>query len=277
MNTNKNTKELVKELVKEYTEMLEKGTRDLFDSDKYKAYLKVASKFHNYSFNNTMLIFLQKPTATQVAGFSTWKKLKRSVIKGEKSIKIFAPIIHKYKSREVDENGDPIEKTFLNYRCVPVFDVAQTKGEALPQLAKVIFKDVNDYDTLLHILIQLSPVKVEFVNMDGSANGYYSEKENVIRIKQHLPQAQKIKTLIHEMSHSLLHCNGSLEDRKTQEVQAESVAFIVCQYLNIDTSDYSFGYIASWSENKELVELKKSMNIIQKTSNQIISQIKELA
>lgn len=283
------------EKIKEVTQKLEEGIQALFESEKFKNYLKVMSKFHSYSFGNIMLILMQKPDASYVAGFNAWKNnFKRFVKRGEKGIQILAPSKYRVKEEKekIDENtgkpildgdGKPIteivEVEKVSFIITHVFDVSQTDGEPLPQLVTLLDNKVNDYDKLLNSIISASPFPVYFEEMSGM-NGYCSPKQRKIAIKEGMPEAQTIKTLIHEITHADLHTpdiTAALEtkDRQTKEVEAESVACIVCDYLGIDSSDYSFGYIANWSSQKDLPELKKSLQTIQKQAAALIDRINE--
>lgn len=279
--------------IKEITDKLEQGIEDLFQSENYKDYLKTMSKFTNYSLNNTLLISMQKPDATTVAGYSTWKKMNRQVTKGAKAIKIIAPCPYKKKvetdATDADgktitgRDGKPIkdqtEKVLMGFKIVNVFDISQTDGEPLPEIAHKLDGTVSGYSDFINALKQFSPVPIDFKNIEGSANGYYHLTDKNIVIDDGMSQSMNCKTGIHELAHALLHDidNGSEKDsalnRQTKEVQAESVAFTVCQYYGIDTSDYSFGYIAGWSSDKNIKELRESINTIRKTTNEIITGI----
>lgn len=275
MATTKNNK------TKELIETLEKGILEVFDSQKYKEYLKVQSMFHNYSSNNVMLIFLQKPTATVVAGYKTWQKLGRQVQKGEKGISILAPCPYKYK-KEVEvidpETKKPIKEVKivegLRFKKVSVFDISQTEGKELPSLTTEIKTNSEKSRMVISAIKEISEVPILFEDIKGGAKGYFSPIENKIVIKNGMSQDQTVKTLIHEYTHSQLHgMKNPLIDRATAEVQAESVAFIVSNRYGIDTSEYSFNYLASWSSGKDLKELKNSLDIIQKVSNDIVEKI----
>lgn len=252
--------------IDEITAMLDQGLDNLLNGGDWKKYLDTMANFHNYSFRNVILIVMQFPTASRVAGFQTWKKLGRYVKKGETAISIIAPCPHKRKIQDGDEEK---EITWNSYRAVPVFDISQTDGEDLPQICKDLTSDVAGYDNILEKLTTFSNVTVEFKDLAGPEKGYFSKKENKIVVRNGMAQAQNIKTLVHEISHSILHSDGKTSDN-VQEVEAESIAFVVCRYLGIDTGDYSFGYVAGWSGgDKDLV--KGSMDKIQKTAHQIIN------
>lgn len=267
--------------INEITKKLAEGVGAIFDSEEYKAYLEFASRFHDYSFNNCLLIHMQMPKATRVAGYKAWQKLGRQVRKGEKSISILAPMMHKNEVEEMDENGNIRKKevTWTTYRTVSVFDVSQTDGEDLPShtdFCKVLDGKVEGYEELFEKLEAVAPVPVGFEDITDGANGYYNFVENRIAIKNGMSEAQTIKTVIHEIAHSMLHgFDGDLHeaDSNTKELQAESVAFTVCNYLGLDSSDYSFGYIAGWSKGKDVKELTANMEVIRKTAETIINAL----
>lgn len=267
--------------IDEITEQLEAGVKGVFSCEQYRAYLDFASKFYDYSVNNTILIFMQMPSASYVAGYQAWqKKFKRQVRKGEKGIRIMAPCPHKHIEKIVDAEGNEREREirYNTYRAVSVFDISQTDGEPIPETVKELTGTVENYAELFEKLKAVSPVPVELEEIDTGAHGYFSRVENRIAIKAGMPEQQTVKTLIHEISHSLLHGEDGEEKeahRGAKEVQAESVAYIVCNTLGLDTSDYSFGYIAGWSSDKEVKELVESMEVIKKTAAAIIAAVKE--
>ncbi len=284
--------------IKEITEKLEQGIKGLFDSEDYKKYLKAMSRFHSYSFNNSLLISMQKPDATYVAGYTSWEKsFHRHVRKGEQGIRILAPSPYKI-SKEVEKtdpqthqpiignNGKPVfervQVIVPAYKVTNVFDISQTEGEPLPEIANILSGDVKDYEKMMNAIQKTSPVPIEIRKIEGGANGYYNPGDKHIVIKEGMSQTQTLKTAIHEVSHALLHDKdaGLLKDsgldRRTKEVQAESVAYTVCSHFGLDTSDYSFGYIAGWSKDKELDELKKSMETIRGTASKMINSIDEV-
>lgn len=281
------------EKIKEITERLEKGIEDLFQSENYKNYLLTMSKFTSYSLNNTLLIAMQKPDATTVAGYTTWKSLGRQVKKGEKAIQILAPIIYKKKREDEGEEDDKAsarrdkalsretEKILVGFKVVNVFDISSTEGEPLPEIAHKLDGTVEGYSDFMKALRGISPVPVILQNVEGSANGFYDQANKYIAIDKDMSQEMQIKTGIHELTHSILHDRDietekdSKVDIETKEVQAESVAFTVCEYFGINTSDYSFGYISGWSSGKDLKELKASMETIRKTAQIIITGINE--
>ena len=284
------------ERMKEITDRLETGIQELFDSDRYKAYLTTMAKFHNYSFNNTLLIAMQG--GQLVAGFNKWKDtFHRTVKKGEKGIKILAPAPYKVKQKmeKLDEQGKPIldkdgkplteEKTVQipAFKVVSVFDVSQTEGEPLPSIAvNELSGSVQDYQDFFKALEQASPVPIGFEDIEGGAHGYFHLLDNRIAIQEGMSQLQTIKTAIHEIAHAKLHAIDPTDpeqtnrpDSRTREVQAESVAYAVCQHYGLDTSEYSFGYVAGWSSGRELAELKASLEIIRNTAHELISALDE--
>ena len=286
-----------KQKVKEITDKLEAGLKELFESEKYKSYLSTMSKFHNYSFNNTLLIAMQKPEATLVAGYQAWQKnFERHVNKGEKAIRILAPAPYKIKEERdkldpvtgemmFDENGMPqkeeTEVTIPAFRAVSVFDVSQTDGKPIPELeVNELLSTVEGYEDFVQALMNISPVPIAFEDIPGDSKGYFSTAEKRIAVQENMSESQTLKTMVHEVVHSMLHdkeVNQSMDipvkDRNTKEVEAESVAFTVCQHFGIDTSDYSFGYIAGWSSGRDMKELKSSLDTIRKTASELITGI----
>lgn len=284
--------------VKEITDQLEQGIQDLFESEKYMSWLRTMSKFHDYSLNNTLLIAFQRPDATLVAGYTAWQKqFGRQVQKGEKAIKILAPAPYKEKVEMekidpitrtpiLDADGKPVrevqEVTRPAFKVVSVFDVSQTEGREIPSLGvDELSGDVREYEMFFEALKRSCPVPMEFENIEGSAKGYYHQMEQRIAIREGMSQVQTIKTAIHEMAHQRLHAVDPLDEkseiinqtRSSKEVEAESVAYTVCQHYGIETSDYSFAYVAGWSHGKETPELKASLNTIRKTANEMITEI----
>lgn len=261
-------------------EQLENGIRDMYESDRYKIYLSTMSKFHSYSLNNIMLIAMQQPKATMVAGYKAWEtKFERHVNAGEHGIKIFAPAPYKKKIQEMveDEDGNIVktekEITIPSFKVTRVFDITQTSGKPLPSLVNELEGSLANRDKIQNALNDISPVPIRFDSINDSSYGYYSRDDNEIVIKEGLSDIQTIKTMIHEITHSMLHNKDDELSRNAKEVQAESVAYVVCQHFGIDTSDYSFGYVGGWSKTKELDELKESLNEIKKTSLNIIEGI----
>lgn len=287
-----------KQKVQEITEKLEQGIKELFESEKYKTYLNTMSKFHNYSFNNTMLIAMQKPDATLVAGFKAWQKnFDRHVKKGEKGIRILAPAPYKIKEERdkidpvtqellLDKDGNPqkeeVEITIPAFRAVSVFDVAQTDGKPIPELAaKELLSDVEGYQDMIRAVEAISPVPIELEEIAGDSKGYYDREAKRIAVQENMSESQTLKTMIHEVAHSKLHSKEveqdeqMRKDRNTKEVEAESIAYTVCQHFGVDTSDYSFGYIAGWSSGRDTKELRASMDTIRRTASELITGIEE--
>ena len=293
------TSENQKDRLKEITDRLEQGILEVFESERYKEYLRVMSKFHHYSFNNTMLIALQKPDASLIAGFSAWKNTHgRTVKKGEKGIRIIAPAPFKVKQEMekldpktnmplVGADGNAIieekEITIPAYKVVPVFDVSQTEGKELPSIGvDELTGDVSQYEDFFTALKKASPVPIALEHIEGSAHGYYHLAEKRIAIDDNMSELQTLKTAIHEIAHAKLHdidLNAPKEEKenrpnqRTREVEAESVAYTVCQHYGLDTSDYSFGYVAGWSSGKELSELKGSLETIRLAASELIDSI----
>ena len=293
------TAEKPAEKLKEITDRLEQGITELFDSERYKEYLRVMSKFHNYSFNNTLLIAMQKPDSSLVAGFTAWKnQFQRNVKKGEKGIKIIAPSPFKIKQETekidpqtqkpvIGRDGKPVteekEITIPAYKVVSVFDVSQTEGKELPDIAvDALTGDVEQYSDFFAALEKTSPVPIGFEKIEGGAHGYYHLEDKRIALDEGMSELQTLKTAIHEIAHAKLHdidLNAPKDeqqprvDRRTREVEAESVAYTVCQHYGLDTSDYSFGYVAGWSSGRELAELKSSLETIRSAAADIINSI----
>ena len=287
-----------KQRVQELTDKLEQGLQDLFNSDSYRNYLSTMSKFHNYSFNNTLLIAMQKPDATLVAGYKAWQKnFERHVNKGEKAIRILAPAPYKIKEERdkidpvtqellLDKDGNPqkeeVEITIPAFRAVSVFDVAQTDGKPIPELAaKELLSDVEGYQDMIRAVEAISPVPIELEEIAGDSKGYYDREAKRIAVQENMSESQTLKTMIHEVAHSKLHSKEveqdeqMRKDRNTKEVEAESIAYTVCQHFGVDTSDYSFGYIAGWSSGRDTKELRASMDTIRRTASELITGIEE--
>ena len=287
-----------KQRVQELTDKLEQGLQDLFNSNSYCNYLRTMSKFHNYSFNNTLLIAMQKPDATLVAGYKAWQKnFERHVNKGEKAIRILAPAPYKIKEERdkidpvtqellLDKDGNPqkeeVEITIPAFRAVSVFDVAQTDGKPIPELAaKELLSDVEGYQDMIRAVEAISPVPIELEEIAGDSKGYYDREAKRIAVQENMSESQTLKTMIHEVAHSKLHSKEveqdeqMKKDRNTKEVEAESIAYTVCQHFGIDTSDYSFGYIAGWSSGRDTKELRSSMDTIRRTASELITGIEE--
>ena len=288
-----------KDRLKEIIDSIEKGIKEVFESGRYTEYLQVMSRFHNYSFNNTMLIYMQKPDATLVAGFNKWKdKFERNVNKGEKGIKIIAPTPYKKKiEKDVldpdtklpmrDENGEIIkeekEVSIPSFRPVTVFDVSQTSGKELPTLASDLNGKVENFDMLKEAISRSAPVPISFKPLRPDTDGYFSPKRQEIVIREGMGEVQTVCAMIHESAHAKLHNPANIPEtddksklsRSDEEVQAESIAYTVCAYFGIETGKNSFGYLASWSQNKELKELKESLDVINKTSSELITAIEK--
>ena len=286
-----------KQKVKEITDKLEEGLKELFDSEKYRSYLSTMSKFHNYSVNNTLLIAMQKPEASLVAGFRAWQKnFNRHVNKGEKGIRILAPTPYIIKEERdkldpvtgevmLDKEGMPqteeVEVKIPAFRAVSVFDVSQTDGEPIPELeAKELLSTVEGYEDFIKAVTYVAPATISFEDIPGSSRGFFSPTENRIAVQEGMSESQTLKTMVHETAHSMLHSKEvdsdilvPVKDRNTKEVEAESIAFTVCSHFGIDTSEYSFGYIAGWSSGRDMKELKSSLDTIRKTASELIMGI----
>lgn len=286
------------EKFKELSVKLEQGVQELFTSERYAEYLKIMAQFHNYSFNNTVLIAMQKPDATLVAGYQAWqKKFERHVKKGEKGIQIIAPVPVKYTEviEKIDPDtgepmlkpdGQPETEEIINviprFRVTTVFDISQTEGKDLPEIGNGDLQEaVDDYELLVETLRRVSPVPIRFEEIEGSSHGYYHNAQKEIVIKNGMSESQTLKTIVHEISHAILHdrdwmeAQGEIKDQMTREVEAESVAFMVCQGLHLDTSDYSFPYIAGWSSGRDMKELRTSMDTIRHTAGELATYIEE--
>lgn len=270
-------KKTQKERIQEISEELERGVQSMFESEQYKKWLDVCSRFHSYSLNNTILITMQRPDASYVGGFALWRKLGRSVKKGEHGIRILAP--YKYKVEVEDSNGDKqiIEK--IGFKPAYVFDYSQTEGKELPTIGvNELTGDVKNYRRLFRALTEISPVPIRFEEIPGGAKGYYNDAEKCIAIQSGMSQLQTIKTLVHEVVHSHNHSKEALKerpnmDRKSMEVESESVAHIVLKAYNLDSEDYSIPYISSWSSGKDTKELKACMESIRSTADEMITGI----
>ena len=295
-----------KDRIKEITAGIEQGIKELFESDRYRKYLTTMSRFHKYSLNNVMLIHSQRPDATLVAGFNKWKNsFGRHVKKGEKGIQILAPTPYKIKVEKekldpdtklpmIDENGDPVteekEVSIPMFKVVSVFDVSQTEGKPLPQLAYSLSGAVEHYEEFMEALKRTSTVPIKVEHTDKNVDGYFDLTGQSITIQAGMSEVQTVCAVIHEIAHSRLHNYDHMtevaddgetllapaeKDRHTEEVEAESIAYAVCQYFGIETSENSFGYIASWSQGKELKELRSSLEVINRTSSELISGIEK--
>ena len=289
-------KQSSRDRLKEITASIEDGIKELFQSETYAQYLQTMSRFHHYSVNNQVLIHMQKPDATLVAGFNKWKnQFDRNVIKGEHGIKIIAPTPFKKKIEQekldpdtqlpmLDADGKVIteEKTIQipMYKPVTVFDVSQTEGKPLPQLAHDLSGNVANYDVFMEALRRSSPVPISIEVMGGGMDGYFDLEHQDIAIRKGMSEVQTVSAVIHEMAHALLHNRTKDTEEKTpeisrstEEVQAESISYAVCAYYGIATGDNSFGYIASWSKDKTLPELRESLEVISRTADGLINDI----
>lgn len=283
---------IVKDQVHEITEKLEEGIKKLQNSEEFKKTLETFAKFPHYSFGNCILIKEQMPTATYVASYKSWQaNFNRSVNRNEHGLKIWAPAPYKTEKEQEcrDPNGNVIrgadgqpqmEKVTVTvpfFKPVYVFDVSQTSGEPLPEICHKLTGDVEGYENFREALERISPVPVFYEGFNSSANGYFSKTENKIVIKEGMSQEQTIKTLIHEVTHSILHNPdnflGEAKDKYTVETEAEACSYTVAMRYGIDSSSYSFGYLSSWASGKELPELKASMEVIRQTSRDMIRNI----
>ena len=295
-----------KDRIKEITAGIEQGIKDLFESDRYRKYLTTMSRFHKYSLNNVMLIHSQRPDATLVAGFNKWKNsFGRHVKKGEKGIQILAPTPYTIKVEKekldpdtklpmIDENGDPVteekEVSIPMFKVVSVFDVSQTEGKPLPQLAYSLSGAVEHYEEFMEALKRTSTVPIKVEHTEKNVDGFFDLTNQSITIQAGMSEIQTVCAVIHEIAHSRLHNYDHMteladdgetllapaeKDRHTEEVEAESISYAVCQYFGIETSENSFGYIASWSQGKELKELRASLETINRTSSELISGIEK--
>ena len=278
----------------EITTKLEKGVKDIFTTEGYKDYLNFCAKLPRYSVNNQILIMLQKPDATMCQSYTGWKEMNRFVKKGEKGIRILAPAPYKMQKEQdktdasgktvLDKDGEPVKETVeitVNaFKPVSTFDVSQTEGEPVPTIGvNELTGSVEGYETLLAAIREIIPVPVSFEQIDSGAKGFYHLEENRIVVQEGMSEAQTVKTLLHEASHEALHSKevkyktGENKTRNQKETEAESVAYVVCQHYGIDTSDYSFAYVATWSQDKEVPELKASLDTIRRTASEMIMQI----
>lgn len=274
-----------KDKVRCIIEKLEQGIKELFASEQYAKYLRTMSRFTNYSLNNSILIFFQMPTASHVAGFKDWqKKFHRNVKKGEKGIKILAPMPYKRTVEKENEDGSKSEETEIvvsSFKIAHVFDVSQTEGEDLPTIGvNELTGDVEQYQKFFDALMSICPCPVAFEDIETGAHGYYHLLERRVAIQRDMSQLQTLKTCVHEIAHAVLHHLDENDkrptdcpDQRTREIQAESVAYTVCQHFGLDTSDYSFAYVAGWSSGKETPELKKSLDVIHDTAHKLITDI----
>lgn len=282
--------------LEEITGKLEKGVKEVFTSEGYKNYLNFCAKLPRYSVNNQILIMMQRPDATMCQSYTGWKEANRFVKKGEKGIRILAPAPYKMEREQekvdasgrpvLDRDGEPVKEkveiTVNAFKPVSTFDVSQTEGEPIPQIgATELASRVDGYASLMDAIKQVVPVPISFEQIDSGAKGYFHLEENRIVVQEGMSEAQTVKTLLHEASHQALHSREAMEhsgDKKSRgqkEVEAESVAYVVCQHFGIDTSDYSFPYVATWSEGKEVPELKASLDTIRRTAADLIVKIED--
>ena len=282
--------------MEEITSKLEKGVKDIFDGANYQQYLNFCAKLPRYSVNNQILIMMQKPDATMCQSFTNWKEVNRHVRKGEKGIRILAPAPYKMQKEQekvdasgktvIDKDGEPVKETVevtINaFKPVSTFDVSQTEGEPIPTPGvDELTGSVEGYETLLAAIKDVVPVPISFEQIDSGAKGFYHLEENRIVVQEGMSEAQTVKTLLHEASHQALHSKeamdsaGEKKSKNQKETEAESVAYVVCQHYGIDTSDYSFPYVATWSADKEVPELKASLDTIRRTASELIVKIDE--
>jgi len=275
---------------------LEKGIKDIFDGDNFKEYLNFCAKLPRYSINNQILIMLQRPDATMCQSFSGWKEMNRFVKKGEKGIRIMAPSPFKKEVEQdrLDANGNPVigvngepvketvEITVNAFKPVSTFDISQTEGDPIPNIGvNELIGSVDGYEQLLGVIKEVVPVPITFEDIASGAKGYYNIEENRIAVQKDMSEAQTIKTIIHEAAHQALHSKEAMskdaeqKSRNQKETEAESIAYVVCQHYGIDTSDYSFGYVATWSADKEVPELKASLDTIRRAAAGLIVKIDE--
>lgn len=297
-------KQTNKDRMREIVDSIENGIKELFESDKYRKYLATMSRFHRYSVNNTMLIYMQRPDATHVAGFNKWRnQFGRNVLKGEKGIRIIAPTPYKKKVEEIktdpetnapvlDADGKAIieekEIRIPMFKVVSVFDVSQTSGKPLPQLAADLSGNVQQYEVFMEALRRASPVPMEIKPVARDTDGFFSIKAQSITIRAGMSEVQTVCAAVHEIAHAKLHDYEHMTEladdgetilvpgeksRNTEEVEAESISYAVCQYYGIETGENSFGYIATWSKGKELKELRASLETINKTASELITDI----
>lgn len=285
-----------KKEMEEITVKLEKGVKDIFTTDSYKDYLNFCAKLPRYSVNNQILIMMQRPDATMCQSFSGWKEMNRHVLKGEKGIRILAPAPYKMEREQdkldgsgktiLDKDGEPVkekvEVTINAFKPVSTFDVSQTDGDPIPTIGVAeLTQSVDGYKNLLDAIKEVVPVPITFENIESGAKGYFHLEDNRIAVQEGMSEAQTVKTILHEAAHQALHsreAQDSSSEKKSKnqkETEAESVAYVVCQHYGIDTSDYSFAYVASWSEGKEVPELKASLNTIRQTAADLITKIDE--
>lgn len=275
---------------------LESGVASVTNSEEYRKLMDTIAKFPRYSINNNILIMLQRPNATLCQSFTGWKEMNRFVKKGEKGIRILAPAPYKIEKEQdkigqdgkpvLDQDGEPVKETVqINvnaFKPVSTFDISQTEGEPLPQIGVTeLDGNVEGYSVMLDAIKLVSPVPIEFENIESGAKGYFHLAENRIAIQEGMSEVQTVKTAIHEMAHQKLHSveaqqlKEGKQSRASKEVEAESVAYVVCKHFGIDTSDYSFSYVAGWSEGKETPELKESLQTIRRAASEMITSLED--
>ena len=282
--------------MEEITGKLESGVKEVFNGDNYKNYLDFCARLPRYSVNNQILIMMQKPDATMCQSFTNWKEVNRFVRKGEKGIRILAPAPYKMQKEQentdasgktiLDKDGEPVKETVevtINaFKPVSTFDISQTDGEPVPTPGvDELTGSVEGYETLLAAIKEVVPVPISFEQIDSGAKGFYHLEENRIVVQEGMSEAQTVKTLLHEASHQALHSREAMDatsekkSKNQKETEAESVAYVVCQHYGIDTSEYSFPYVATWSADKEVPELKASLDTIRRTASELIVKIDE--
>ena len=285
-----------KQEMDQMAQKLEAGVKDVFQGENYKAYLDFCAKMPRYSINNQILIMMQKPDATMCQSFTGWKEMGRFVKKGEKGIRVMAPAPYKMEREQdklgndgkpvLDKDGEPVKEVVevkVNaFKPVSTFDISQTEGEPVPRLGvDELTGSVEGYATLMEAIKQASPVPISFENIESGAKGYYQVEENRIAIQEGMSEAQTVKTALHEASHASLHnkeamnADSDKKSRNQKECEAESVAYVVCQHYGIDTAEYSFPYVAGWSSDKEIPELKASLDTIRRAASDLIVKIDE--
>ncbi len=287
MKTNKDYKDMTRQERREAAQAkaqaaldrLGDGIRSVWDSEEWAKWLRTLAKFHDYSLNNTMLIAMQMPEATRVASYRSWKRdFGRHVRKGERGIEILVPMVVKSKNEEDEatEEDTPKRKKLAGFRVGHVFDVSQTEGEPLPEIASQVRADVSDFDSLMGAIEAVSAYPIEVVDgLPPETNGLFSRRMGYIAVRKGMPEGQTVKTALHELAHSVMHDADAeeLPDRAMREVQAESVAYAVSAALGLDTSDYSFGYVASWAVGKTEEEMRQCMQAVRDAAKQILDRL----
>ena len=278
------TKEEMKAELDALSEMLEKGIEQAGNSDFYRKLLDTASKFHNYSLSNTLLILMQNPDATYVAGYKTWGKLGRHIKKGEKSIRIYAPAfktvvvnVEKVDRKTGEKVAEKEEHVIQRFRACSVFDLSQTEGDEIPGITDTELRGkADDYESLLSALMSVTTADVEIGHISGLSKGYFRPADNTIMVKEGMSEVQTIKTLAHEVGHSIMHGGECDTPRDQKELEAESVAYIVCSHFGLDVSEYSFTYIAGWARENGTEKLRESIKTIHATASKIINGMESM-